>query len=53
MIEEAIAREKQLKTWSRIRKVQLIVENNPVWRDLNADWGGLIATPGEAIEPKL
>jgi len=53
MIEEAIAREKQLKTWSRIRKVQLIVENNPVWRDLSADWGGLIATPGEAIEPKL
>jgi len=52
MIEEAIAREKQLKTWSRIRKVQLIVENNPVWRDLSVDWGTLIVTSEEVIEPK-
>jgi putative endonuclease len=30
----AIAREKQLKGWTRARKVQLITTNNPSWRDL-------------------
>jgi len=33
-IEEAIAREKQLKGWKRIRKDCLISENNPEWEDL-------------------
>jgi putative endonuclease len=35
----AIAREKQLKGWLRIRKLELIISTNPTWRDLNADWG--------------
>jgi len=30
----AIAREKQLKKWSRARKLALIEHNNPTWRDL-------------------
>ena len=30
----AIAREKQLKGWTRARKVQLITTNNPAWKDL-------------------
>ena len=30
----AIAREKQLKSWSRKRKDALISANNPEWRDL-------------------
>ena len=30
----AIAREKQLKRWTRARKVQLITANNPAWKDL-------------------
>jgi len=38
-IVDAIAREKQLKGWLRIRKVALIVENNPDWKDLSAEWG--------------
>ena len=38
-INEAIGREKQLKRWSRIKKIRLIVANNPDWRDLNAEWG--------------
>ena len=33
-IQEAIAREKQIKAGSRKDKVQLIVEMNPEWRDL-------------------
>ncbi len=35
----AIAREKQLKRWSRIKKIRLIVATNPDWRDLSEDWG--------------
>jgi putative endonuclease len=35
----AISREKQLKGWLRIRKIELIVATNPTWRDLSADWG--------------
>jgi len=38
-IEAAIAREKKLKGWLRIRKIQLIVAANPTWKDLSADWG--------------
>ncbi|AYB32710.1 GIY-YIG nuclease family protein [Chryseolinea soli] len=32
--KEAIAREKQLKTYSRIKKIELIVGFNPEWNDL-------------------
>ena len=39
MIDNAIARETQLKKWSRTKKIQLIVANNPTWQDLSADWG--------------
>lgn len=31
---EAIAREKQIKSWSRKRKDDLISSNNPSWKDL-------------------
>lgn len=35
---EAIAREKQLKSWRREKKVKLIEAANPEWRDLSEDW---------------
>ncbi len=35
----AIAREKELKNWRRARKVALVSEANPTWRDLSADEG--------------
>jgi len=38
-IHAAIQREKQLKRWNREKKVQLIQEKNPLWRDL---WGALV-----------
>ncbi len=38
-ITAAIAREKQLKGWLRIRKLELIVSTNLAWRDLSAEWG--------------
>jgi putative endonuclease len=34
----AIAREKQLKGWRREKKLSLIRQMNPQWRDLAADW---------------
>ena len=33
----AISREKQLKSWSRKRKVELIRSINPLWKDLMLD----------------
>ena len=35
-INEAIAREKQIKKWSRIKKEKLINSFNPDWETLNA-----------------
>jgi len=35
---EAIAREKQLKGWSRAKKNALVETLNPEWRDLSEDW---------------
>jgi putative endonuclease len=44
---EAIAREKQLKRWSRVKKIRLIVAVNPTWRDLSDDWGKPIEPVGD------
>ena len=33
-VENAIQREKQLKDWRRVWKVDLIEQSNPYWRDL-------------------
>jgi putative endonuclease len=38
-VTAAIAREKQLKGWLRIRKLDLIISTNPGWVDLSNDWG--------------
>ena len=35
---DAIAREKEIKGWRRSKKVALIEEKNPSWKDLSADW---------------
>ncbi len=37
---EAIARERQLKSWSRAKKIELIERANLGWRDLAVDWFG-------------
>jgi len=34
----AIAREKQIKSWRRDKKVALIETANPSWEDLAAEW---------------
>jgi predicted GIY-YIG superfamily endonuclease len=35
----AIDREKQIKGWSRSKKIALITSFNPKWDDLAAGWG--------------
>jgi putative endonuclease len=39
---QAITREKQLKGWSRAKKLKLIREQNPEWRDLSVDYDGKV-----------
>jgi len=48
-IEQAIAREKQIKGWTRKKKNALVETMNPKWRDLAADW----YAPGNAGDPSL
>lgn len=39
-ITQAIAREKQIKGWTRAKKNALVNGSNPRWSDLAADWYG-------------
>lgn len=36
-IRQAIHREKELKGWSRKKKITLIQDKNPTWKDLYSD----------------
>ena len=37
-VHRAIGREKEIKGWSRMKKIALIVSVNPTWRDLSLEW---------------
>jgi len=37
-VHAALAREKQLKGWTRAKKLELIASTNPQWDDLSASW---------------
>ena len=37
-VTKAIGREKTLKGWKRIRKIELIESVNPAWIDLSREW---------------
>jgi putative endonuclease len=37
-VREAIAREKQIKAWTRAKRIALIETLNPHWRDLSTEW---------------
>ena len=37
-IHAALAREKQVKAWTRKKRIDLINSLNPRWRDLSEDW---------------
>lgn len=36
-MESAILREKSLKAWKRVWKLELVEKSNPDWRDLYAE----------------
>ena len=37
-VNSAIAREKQIKAWTRAKRIALIESQNPAWDDLAARW---------------
>lgn len=37
-VNSAITREKQIKGWSRQKKIDLITDLNPLWKDLSEGW---------------
>lgn len=37
-VNQAIAREKQLKNWTRVWKDALVEQENPTWSDLSISW---------------
>ena len=39
-VRSAISREKQIKSWGRMKKIALIESRNRDWKDLSADWYG-------------
>ena len=38
-VQDAIHRETEIKGWLRAKKIAMIVQHNPTWRDLSEDWG--------------
>ena len=38
-VGNAIAREKQIKSWTRAKRIALIKTMNPAWQDLAEGWG--------------
>jgi putative endonuclease len=40
-VNNALAREKQIKAWTRAKRLALIKTMNPTWQDLADDWGKL------------
>jgi putative endonuclease len=52
----AIAREKQIKGMTRLKKTALIVSMNPEWKDLSHEWfkdGSPYKPPAKSIDPSL
>jgi putative endonuclease len=48
-VHKAIGREKQLKGWSRAKKIALIESKNPRWEDMAEKWGAELLFAGESI----
>ena len=37
-VSNAIAREKEMKGWLRVKKIALLQKENPLWKDLAEEW---------------
>ena len=48
-VEAAIAREKQIKGWTRAKKLALIAQTNPEFKDLAAQYGWRMLHPQQNI----
>jgi len=35
---DAISAEKRIKGWLRVKKIEMISDFNPEWKDLSAEW---------------
>ena len=44
-VTSAIAREKQVKAWTRAKRLALIESTNPTWQDLAEGWGEKLQIP--------
>ena len=49
-VRNAIDREKQLKRWTRAKKIALIESKNPRWEDLAEKWGAQMLFAGQRIK---
>lgn len=52
-VRDAIAREKQIKSWRRSKKVALIRGLNPRWKDLAEGWYSESGVVGRGPDPSL
>ena len=52
-VSDAIQREKQLKGWTRAKKIALIQSTNPTWEDLSKDWYPHKDLSPQAVPPAL
>ncbi len=48
-VHSAIDREKQIKGWTRAKKIHLIEETNPSWADLSEAWRVETADPSAPL----
>lgn len=51
--DAAIAREKEIKGWSRAKKLRLIESMNPTWNDLAKDWQNMYRPKNAGIGRSL
>lgn len=51
-VHRAIGREKELKGWTRAKKIALIESRNPRWADLAEFWGRQMLFAGESMRSK-
>jgi putative endonuclease len=52
-VRKAIDREKQLKGWTRAKKIALIESKNPRWEDWAEKWGTEMLFANQSIKNKL
>jgi putative endonuclease len=49
-VRNAIRREKQIKGWTRAKKIALIESENERWQDMAEDWGARMLMRNERID---